>query len=318
MKSLKSQNFYDVLGVSRMATADEIRSAYEISRHTFQENSLATYSLFSDSENQEILKLISKAFETLFNPEARRAYDATLEIQEGRRGGERADGARAESARGDASRGELGRSDHGRAEPIRSEPARSDPGRADLGRADLSRAEPIRAEPSRPEFARTEMSRAELPRPELARVEPRSAEPRPAELRAGEFRPSASSVGARPRPVEEARRPPVAVPAPAAPAPAGNSAQSDAAVEEFLRGVTTFDGAVLRKLRQMRGVTLDQLAEQTKIRRAYLEYIEEESFQFLPAAVYVKGFLTIVANQMHLPVQRVCVDYMAIYSAKKH
>jgi len=73
----------------------------------------------------------------------------------------------------------------------------------------------------------------------------------------------------------------------------------------------------LRRLRQLTGLSLEDLAERSKIRRAYLEYIEEENFQFLPAAVYVKGFVTLVASIYGLPAQRVADDYMQIFKAKR-
>jgi len=74
---------------------------------------------------------------------------------------------------------------------------------------------------------------------------------------------------------------------------------------------------VLRKLRQMHALTLEEMAERSKIRRAYLEFIEEENFQFLPAAIYVKGFVTLMADILGLPPQRVADDYMLVFNAKR-
>ncbi|WP_072867034.1 helix-turn-helix domain-containing protein [Desulfofundulus thermosubterraneus] len=50
-------------------------------------------------------------------------------------------------------------------------------------------------------------------------------------------------------------------------------------------------GNVLREARQARGVSLEQVEEETKIRRKYLEALEEEAFDVLPGRVYVRGFL---------------------------
>jgi curved DNA-binding protein CbpA len=50
-------------------------------------------------------------------------------------------------------------------------------------------------------------------------------------------------------------------------------------------------GADLRRFREARGVSLRQIAEASKIGVRFLEYIEEDRFGFLPASVYLRGFL---------------------------
>ncbi len=264
MKSLKSQNFYEVLGVPRHATAEEIRAAYEISRHTFQENSLATYSLFTDAENEEILASISKAYETLFNPEMRRAYDTQLDRLE-------------PDARPPRERRPV-------PPELRPLPAELRP---------VSPAPDLRPGPPPPQ----QMAYAAVRRP-AEELEARPAATQPAGV-------SASS-GA----LAEARAVQRAAPA-AAPAPSGREPSAQAA--EFAKNLTCFDGASLKKLRLLHGITLEELSERTKIRRAYLEYLEEEQFQFLPAAVYVKGFINIVAGILGIPSQRAAEDYMTRY-----
>ncbi len=51
-------------------------------------------------------------------------------------------------------------------------------------------------------------------------------------------------------------------------------------------------GEILRKTRESKKITLEEVAEATKIRRKYLEAIEQEDFQSLPGEVYAKGFVT--------------------------
>jgi len=50
-------------------------------------------------------------------------------------------------------------------------------------------------------------------------------------------------------------------------------------------------GVRLKSARQARGLSLEDIEAATRIRRRYLEALEEEAFDRLPAPVYVKGFL---------------------------
>ena len=50
-------------------------------------------------------------------------------------------------------------------------------------------------------------------------------------------------------------------------------------------------GVILKKEREDKKITLEQVEEATKIRRKYLEAIEREEFSLLPGEVYVKGFI---------------------------
>ena len=78
MKPLTEQNYYEVLEVSPDALPLEIRRAYNKSFALYQDNSIASYSFFSEEERQEILSCIERAYLTLINPKARTEYDQSL------------------------------------------------------------------------------------------------------------------------------------------------------------------------------------------------------------------------------------------------
>jgi len=72
-------------------------------------------------------------------------------------------------------------------------------------------------------------------------------------------------------------------------------------------------GAGLREERQRLRLAIETIAEKTKIRRAYLEAIEEERFGDLPAAVFVRGFLREYARCLGLSGDEVARNYMKRY-----
>ena len=51
-------------------------------------------------------------------------------------------------------------------------------------------------------------------------------------------------------------------------------------------------GEILKKTREELGISLEEVAEATKIRTKYLRALEEENFDALPGDVYAKGFAT--------------------------
>jgi curved DNA-binding protein CbpA len=75
-------------------------------------------------------------------------------------------------------------------------------------------------------------------------------------------------------------------------------------------------GADLRRLREARGVTLRQIASATKIGTRFLEYIEEDRFALLPAAVYLRGFLKEYARTVGLDPDAVARAYMSRMGAR--
>jgi cytoskeleton protein RodZ len=62
-------------------------------------------------------------------------------------------------------------------------------------------------------------------------------------------------------------------------------------------------GAVLRQRREELGLSLNDLAASTRVRKTYLQALEEENLQMLPGAAYTVGFLRIYARQLGLPVE---------------
>ncbi len=78
MKTFEGENYYQILQVPVNAGAVEIRCAYRDALAIYEEESIATYSLFSAEQRTILLQAIEKAFDTLINEDKRAAYNQKL------------------------------------------------------------------------------------------------------------------------------------------------------------------------------------------------------------------------------------------------
>jgi flagellar biosynthesis protein FlhG len=195
MKSIKDQTYYEILEVSPTAKDKEIQRAYEHAKETFDVDSLAVYSLFSEEEVIEIQSAIEEAYRVLMDEALRKSYDQshfqTL-------GGQR---------------------------------------------------------PEKP-FETQEVFR--------------------------EKKTSLSFTGISFNPDEELYR-----------------------------------GKTLKQIREKIGVELSTISQETKISLKVLEWIEEEAFEYLPALVYLKGFLKGYAQSLGLDPQKVIEEYLRLIEESK-
>lgn len=75
-------------------------------------------------------------------------------------------------------------------------------------------------------------------------------------------------------------------------------------------------GDALRRFREARGVSLKQISEASKVGVRYLEYIEAERRDFLPAPVYLRGFLQEYARAVGLEPRATADAYLARLSSQ--
>lgn len=75
-------------------------------------------------------------------------------------------------------------------------------------------------------------------------------------------------------------------------------------------------GAELKRIRESRGISLRDIATQSKIGVRFLEYIEEDRVPYLPAAVYLRGFLQEYARSVGLDPAKVVQAYMGRLSKR--
>jgi flagellar biosynthesis protein FlhG len=85
--------------------------------------------------------------------------------------------------------------------------------------------------------------------------------------------------------------------------------------EEDERG--DYNGALLRRARLRRGLEIQKIAELTKVSPHNLQLIEEERYDALPAAVYVRGFVQAYADCLGLEGRAVARSYMQGFEAAR-
>ena len=100
-------------------------------------------------------------------------------------------------------------------------------------------------------------------------------------------------------------RPPIEIDTPAAPAYIRLDWRKD---EKMTLG--TF-GEHLKREREMRGVSLDEISAATRIATRFLTAIEEEQWGLLPGGVFNRGFVRAVARYLGLDEENIVAEYAA-------
>ena len=77
-----------------------------------------------------------------------------------------------------------------------------------------------------------------------------------------------------------------------------------------------FNGELLRRVREARGQSLQQVADRTRITKAHLENVEADRYAALPPPVYLRGILMNLARELGLDPLRVSRSYLALASEK--
>jgi len=68
-------------------------------------------------------------------------------------------------------------------------------------------------------------------------------------------------------------------------------------------------GEFLRKERELRGITLEEISKQTKVHTRFLEAIEQDDLSVLPAKAFAKGFLRSYARMVGLDEDQVITNF---------
>lgn len=79
---------------------------------------------------------------------------------------------------------------------------------------------------------------------------------------------------------------------------------------------TDWTGVKLREIRLLRQLSIEEISKNTKISKVYIQAIENEEVEKLPAPVYIRGFVTQLSKTLKLPHEKVATSYMERISNK--
>lgn len=89
----------------------------------------------------------------------------------------------------------------------------------------------------------------------------------------------------------------------------------DESLEASFRDAEDWDGKLIAKVRNYKGVGIEQVSEATRISKTYLNALEANDYKKLPAPVFVRGFVVQVARILGLNENKVASSYIKILKA---
>ena len=81
-------------------------------------------------------------------------------------------------------------------------------------------------------------------------------------------------------------------------------------VDTLIQNEQEWSGAAIKRIREARRMTLDDLSDYTRISKSYIHALEEEDYNKLPAIVYVRGFLQQVGKRLKIPTDTLMQKYL--------
>ena len=273
-----AQNSYELLELESSASFEEVQKAYEKKLEEVHEESLAAYSLCPEEESEDLLKKLSEAFMQLADPEARRVHDLNLGSKHTQVPVSNNPSPLPSQPKSETNLGSSSPSREGKVVFLR--PQQKTGGfSTSTGEAFQSKV----AESHKPHSI-TKLNRPHVSA-SLEEITHQSAK-----LRQDAFQNLA-----------------------------GKNKQTDAKLQEYCQfleaneGIVRYSGSVLHQIRELKGITLMELAMVTCVRGTYLESIEKENFKIFPSAVYLKGYLHCYLKALELPLDEVSEQYMKLF-----
>lgn len=86
---------------------------------------------------------------------------------------------------------------------------------------------------------------------------------------------------------------------------------STADVDLLVESEQDWSGQALKRIREAKKISIEDLADFTRISKVYLQALEDEDYQKLPAVVYCRGFLQQIAKRLKLPTEVMVNKYIA-------
>ncbi|MBI3557406.1 MAG: helix-turn-helix domain-containing protein [Deltaproteobacteria bacterium] len=294
------QSYYEILDVKPDAGQNEIRQAYFRAKSAYGKDSAALYSLFDEHETRLVIETIEQAYLVLSNPEKRKEYD---KVHGFLKGGDLLPQIKKSNTSTNVFSFAKGVPEGG------SDPAQQ-AAHAVFGSGSMS------------EMGGNESSAAGF------------AQPAPA----AQSNAAMMAKGSRDEGHEDYSTPRTLAAAGAAGPPvqeyiSGSFSSREnrlgivrridllkpydrnPATEEEIVRESTFRGEFLRKVRVYKSISVEELSDFTKISKTYINCIESEEFESLPAPAYLRGFIIQIAKALKLPGDKAAAAYMSHYKS---
>lgn len=93
--------------------------------------------------------------------------------------------------------------------------------------------------------------------------------------------------------------------------------EESAEMDGRIRDCSEFSGKFLKEIREYKNVTIERLAEMTRISKTHLTAMENEDLPKLPADVYVRGYVYQYAKVLKLNPEQVATSFMLHFKKLK-
>jgi hypothetical protein len=91
----------------------------------------------------------------------------------------------------------------------------------------------------------------------------------------------------------------------------------DPTIDEEIANQSDWSGAFLKRVREARCLSIEEMSNITRVAKSYLMAIEADDYAKLPVAVFTRGFVIQIAKILKLPHEKVSLHFMARFNSAR-